>query len=85
MTSQPPGSDPTAQAAGQGHPTPVAGPALLQEEHRGTHHTDHAGLRLEPTGRNPRHFTLGFHDLDEGIAALIGRRHQVVSNPYHDA
>jgi hypothetical protein len=44
-----------------------------------------AGLRLEPTGRNPRHYTLGFDDLDQGIVALVGCRHQVVPNPYHDA
>ena len=44
-----------------------------------------AGLRLEPTGRNPRHYTLGFDGLDQGIAALAGCRHQVVPNRYHDA
>jgi hypothetical protein len=41
--------------------------------------------RLEPTGRNPRHYTPGFDDLDQGITALAGCAHQVVSNPYHDA
>jgi hypothetical protein len=44
-----------------------------------------AGLRLEPTGRNPQHYTLGFDDLDKGIAALIGCEHRVVPNRYHDA
>ncbi|MDR2984428.1 MAG: hypothetical protein LBV34_06275 [Nocardiopsaceae bacterium] len=44
-----------------------------------------AGLRLEPTGRNPRHYTVGFDDLDEGITALAGCAHQVVPNRYHDA
>src|SRR5258708_4976181 len=44
-----------------------------------------AGLRLEPTGRNPHHHTLCFDDLDRGIAALAGCRHQVVPHPYHDA
>jgi hypothetical protein len=44
-----------------------------------------AGLRLEPTGRNPRHYTVGFDDLDQGIVALAGCRHQVVPNRYHDA
>jgi hypothetical protein len=44
-----------------------------------------AGLRLEPTGRNPRHYTVGFDDLDQGIAALVGCAHQVVPNSYHDA
>jgi hypothetical protein len=44
-----------------------------------------AGLRLEPTGRNSRHYTVGFDDLDLGIAALARCAHQVVPNPYHDA
>lgn len=44
-----------------------------------------AGLRLEPTGRNPRHYTVSFDDLDQGITALAGCRHQVVPNRYHDA
>jgi hypothetical protein len=44
-----------------------------------------AGLRLEPTGRNPRHYTVGFDDLDQGIAALAGCPRQVVPNHYHDA
>ena len=29
-----------------------------------------AGFRLEPTGRNPRHFTVAFDDLEAGILAL---------------
>lgn len=44
-----------------------------------------AALRLEPTGRNPRHYTLGFDDLDQGVTALAWCRHQVVPNRYHDA
>jgi hypothetical protein len=44
-----------------------------------------AGLRLEPTGRNPRHYTVGFDDLEDAIAALAGCAHQVVPNSYHDA
>jgi hypothetical protein len=28
-----------------------------------------AGMRLEPTGRNPRHYTVGFDDLEGGAAA----------------
>lgn len=44
-----------------------------------------AGLRLEPTGRNPRHYTVGFDDLEQGITALAGCAHQVVPNRYHDA
>jgi hypothetical protein len=43
-----------------------------------------AGLRLEPTGRNPRHYTVAFDDLDRGVAGLVGCEHQVVPNPYHE-
>ena len=44
-----------------------------------------AGLRLEPTGRNPRHYTIGFDDLHDGLARLVGCAHQEMPNPYHDA
>ena len=44
-----------------------------------------AKLRLEPTGRNPLHFTVGFDDLDEGVRRLGRCEHQVMPNPYHDA
>jgi hypothetical protein len=44
-----------------------------------------AGLRLEPTGRNPRHYTVAFDDLDRGVAQFVGCEHQVVPNPYHNA
>jgi hypothetical protein len=44
-----------------------------------------AGLRLEPTGRNPRHYTVGFDDLDRGVKAFTGCDRQVMTNPYHDA
>jgi hypothetical protein len=43
-----------------------------------------AGLHLEPTGRNPRHFTIAFDDLDTGIEALLGCEHQRWENPYHE-
>lgn len=43
-----------------------------------------AGLRLEPSGRNPRHFTIGFDDLDAGVARLCACDHRVLVNPYHD-
>jgi hypothetical protein len=43
-----------------------------------------AGLRLEPTGRNPRHFDIGFDDLDLGVARLCACEHRVVANPYHE-
>jgi hypothetical protein len=44
-----------------------------------------AGMRLEPTGRNPRHYTLGFDYLDDGVRRLARCPHQVVPNAYHDA
>jgi hypothetical protein len=44
-----------------------------------------AGLRLEATGRNPRHYTVGFDDLDAGITALAGCEHRIVLNRYHEA
>ena len=44
-----------------------------------------AGLRLEPTGRNPRHYTVGFDELDDGVQRIASCGHQVVPNPYHDA
>jgi hypothetical protein len=44
-----------------------------------------AGMRLEPTGRNPRHFTVGFDDLETGVQRLVSCAHRVVPNAYHDA
>jgi len=44
-----------------------------------------AGIRLEPTGRNPCHYTAGFDDLEDGLQRLINCPHQVVPNDYHDA
>ena len=32
------------------------------------------GMRLEPTGRNPRHFTVGFDDLGSGVQRLAELR-----------
>ncbi len=43
-----------------------------------------AGLRLEPTGRNPRHFDIAFDQLDEGVDNLCQCEHEVVANPYHE-
>jgi len=43
-----------------------------------------AGLLLEPTGRNPRHHTVTFLDLEAGIVALLDCEHYVWDNPYHD-
>lgn len=42
-----------------------------------------AGFRLDPTGRNPRHFTVAFDDLDDGIDRLRRCEHQRWLNPYH--
>jgi len=44
-----------------------------------------AGMRLEPTGRNPRHFTVGFDDVESGVQRLVSCAHRVVPNAYHDA
>ena len=43
-----------------------------------------AGLRLEPTGRNPRHYDITLTDLDDGVRRLCGCEHQVLDNPYHE-
>lgn len=43
-----------------------------------------AGLRLEPTGHNPRHFDITFDQLDEGVDRLCRCEHQVFDNPYHE-
>lgn len=43
-----------------------------------------ADLRLEPTGRNPRHFDISFDDLDNGIARLLRCPHRTITNPYHE-
>lgn len=43
-----------------------------------------AGFRLEPTGRNPRHFTVAFDDLDAGVEQLIRCEHRSWANPYHE-
>jgi len=44
-----------------------------------------AGMRLEPAGRNTRHFTVGFDDLKTGMQRLASCAHRVVPNAYHDA
>ncbi len=44
-----------------------------------------AGLRLEPTGRNPRHFDVTFEDLDRGVAGLAACEYRTVVNPYNEA
>lgn len=43
-----------------------------------------AGLRIDPTGRNRRHYTVSFSDLDDGVARLCGTGHEVWANPYHE-
>ena len=44
-----------------------------------------AGVRLEPTGRNPCHYTVSFDDLEDGVQRLVCCPHQVMPNAYHDA
>ena len=43
-----------------------------------------AGFRLEPTGRNPRHFTVAFDTLDVGVERLALCEHRLWANPYHE-
>ncbi len=44
-----------------------------------------AGMRLEPTGRNPRHCTVGFDDPQGGVQRFVSRPHQAIPNAYYDA
>ena len=44
-----------------------------------------AGMRLEPTGRNPHHYTLSFYGLEDGVRWLVSCPHRVMPNAYHDA
>ena len=43
------------------------------------------GMRLGPAGRNPRHFTVGFDDLETGVQRLATCAYPVVPDAYHDA
>lgn len=42
------------------------------------------GFRLDPRGRNPRHFTVVCQDLDAGVDALVGCGQLNWVNPYHE-
>lgn len=44
-----------------------------------------AGMRLEPTGRNPRLYTVSFDDLEDGVQRLVSCPRRVMPNAYHDA
>lgn len=44
-----------------------------------------AGLDLEPTGRNPRHYTVVLADLDDCVEALCSCARRLWDNPYHEA
>lgn len=43
-----------------------------------------AGLSLEPTGRNRRHFTVVLPDLDRGVDARCSCERRLWINPYHE-
>lgn len=43
-----------------------------------------AGLRLEPTGRNPRHYDICFEELEPGITRLLICEYTVWANLYHE-
>lgn len=44
-----------------------------------------ARLRLEPTGRNPLHYSLTFDDLEADLVRLTRCAHRTMDNPYHRA
>jgi hypothetical protein len=44
-----------------------------------------AGLELEATGRNPRHFDVVFDDLQQGVERLCACEHHVIVNPYYES
>lgn len=44
-----------------------------------------SGLELEAMGRNPKHFTIVFPELDEGVEAMIACEHRTIDNPYHES
>lgn len=43
-----------------------------------------AGLRLDPTGRNPRHYDITFESLEEGISKLVSCSHRTIDNVYFE-
>lgn len=43
-----------------------------------------AGLNLEATGRNPRHFDITFAQLESGIDRILNCRHRTTDNPYYE-
>jgi hypothetical protein len=43
-----------------------------------------SNLRLEPTGRNQRHFTLAWGSLEEGLVLLLMCDHETWHNPYYE-
>lgn len=43
-----------------------------------------AGFRVEPTGRNPRPFTVVFLVLDRGVDALVSCEHVSWVNPFRE-
>ena len=43
-----------------------------------------AGLALEATGRNPRHFTVVMADLERGVEFLSSCERRLWENPYHE-
>ena len=43
-----------------------------------------AGLVIRPTGRNRLHYSVEFHDLEDGVARLLRCEHRAIVNPYHE-
>ena len=42
------------------------------------------GFGMEPTGRNPRHYTLVLEDLAGAVDRLCALEHDIWPNPYHE-
>jgi hypothetical protein len=43
-----------------------------------------AGLHLEATGRNPRHYDISFAELHSGIDRIVNCIHRTTDNPYYE-
>jgi hypothetical protein len=43
-----------------------------------------AGLHLEATGRNPRHYDITFTLLESGIDRILNCSHRTTDNPYYE-
>jgi hypothetical protein len=67
---------------GELDPDVIRADARRYHDMYGTYGISVFAVRLEPTGRNPRHYTGGFEDLILGMKALTGCQRQVVTDSY---